>query len=100
MSICINCNQEISPVIVDGRPVICAWTPPGAGKSVYTIVSAHIMCMTIDQLRQCLESHKAENEQRGYMSQADIEVERRLSWRLASEPAPVLEPDIKWLEMD
>lgn len=108
MSTCLVCNKEITDgeYMVNGKAAVCAWTPPGAGKSVYAIVSAHLNCMTVDQLQQMRKCCEDEASKRGYPSLIFYEVERRLSHLLAggargSAPSGVNDGSrFSWLEVD
>lgn len=92
---CVVCQQEIlsSECMFDGEPAIVGWIPPGTpSQSVYAIVSAHLRCCGIPQLRQALLCWQADDEREkargvGYRQPARIVwiVEKRLSELLARE---------------
>ncbi len=90
-SICVMCKKELLPEesMKDGRPAICAWVPPGAGKSVYAIVSAHIACMGVVQLQQAVKSigDDVERTSSKIRPMVLMVIERRLSEFLANPPA-------------
>lgn len=85
MSTCVLCKQPIvnGEFMIDGRPAVCGWVPPGAGKSVYAIVTAHLHCMGVLQLQQFLTDSEDDTKRRGYPAAIVPEAERRLSELLA-----------------
>ena len=107
VSSCIFCKRPVTAEehMVDGEPAVCSWTPPGAGKSVYAIVTAHLRCMGVPQLQQALACWQDEAKQRGWMSQIQIVVEKRLSELLAGgrrddSPSPPTGSRFENLELD
>jgi hypothetical protein len=93
VSTCVLCKRPIGngEFMVDGYPAVVGWVPPGTpSTSVYAIVTAHLRCCGVLQLRQALECWEQDRERdrkagHGYRTPAAIEavVARRLSELLA-----------------
>lgn len=94
---CVVCGKEAEAAIgPDGRVTIAAWIPPGGGTSVYAIVRAHLKCMSVDQLRQAIDSERELQRSRGHVanSMGFYDMEARLSELLArGERGPRVETE-------
>lgn len=89
-SLCVICKADLSSgpwLDAAGMPLHCSWVPPGAGRTIYAIVSAHISCMGVLQLQQVLAGMQDEVNKLGTAPLVYVPVQRRLSELLATGQA-------------